>query len=74
MTGYFVEFHNDDVGPFRTEAEAEAFMRFEGQEESQVFASSDCRRPFITLATFCPEAHTLMVADAFTPPDPFQRR
>jgi len=56
-TGYYVEFHNDDVGPFRTRSEAELYRAYEGNlDETQVFSSDTPSGPWLTLATFCPEA------------------
>lgn len=55
-TGYYVEFPNDDVGPFETMTEAELYRIYEGNlDETQVFAS-EASRPFLWLSDFCPDA------------------
>lgn len=56
MIGYFVEFPNDDVGPFATREDAEAYRQYEGNtDETQVF-TSDVDGTYLDLTRFCPEA------------------
>lgn len=58
ITAYYVEFANQDVGPFSSAAEAEQYRQYEGNlDETQVFSTNnESGHRWIDLATFCPEA------------------
>ena len=55
-TSWYVEFPNDDVGPFRSAEDAMRYRMHEGNlDETQVFTTEWNGLPWIDLAAFCPE-------------------